>query len=82
MQKRIIKIENPKLKAVMSIISAIAVALIVESVGFGQYIATYLTAPEPAREIWKMTGIIVGIIVASWTGLLAIKENKENGDEK
>ena len=65
------------LEAIISGAVAIGIALIVEAVGFGQYVATYLTVSGAAKEVWKWTAIIVAGVVGAWSAYLAIKNKEE-----
>ena len=64
------------LNAIVTGAVAIGVALVVEVVGWGQYIATYLTTPYPQNEVWKDMGIIVVVIVGSWSIYMAKAESR------
>ena len=55
---------------------AIGIALIVEIVGLGQYVATYFTTPYPLNLVWRNTLMIVMAIVGIWSIYLAWKGDK------
>ena len=66
-----------KMGKLLAFATAIGLALIVETVGLGQYVASYLTTPPPQNIVWAETLAIVMTIVGLWSIYLARKNANE-----